>query len=263
MIYDSHAHLELFTKDELNQLIKNSIENNVGLIIAQSTDLASCKKVLQIATIYPKIVKPALGYYPQDALSKEDKKIVNDSFLDLKKLILQNKEKIIAIGEIGLDFCSGSKDKSKEQIELFEKQLELAQELNLPVIIHTRGAEKEILEVLENYPNLKKILHCYCANKELFKKAIKMDCWFTISTAFAGKMKSVFEELLLLAPKNKILTETDAPFLTPQKYKGQKNQPIYIKETIKEIAKLWKINEKETEKIIEKNTLEVFSLQKL
>jgi TatD DNase family protein len=261
MIYDSHAHLELFTKIELDELIKNSFENNVKLIVTQSTDLASCKKALKISALYPNLVKPALGYYPQDALSKEDKKIVNDSFLDLKKLILENKEKIIAIGEIGLDFCSGSKENSKQQIELFEKQLQLAEILNLPAIIHTRGAEKEILKVLKKFPKVKKVLHCYCANKELFEKAIKMNCYFTLPTAFAGKMKSTFEELLKIAPKNKILTETDAPFLTPAKYKGQKNQPSYIQETIKEIEKFWGISEEETEKIIEKNTLDVFNLK--
>jgi len=253
MIYDVHAHMDHFKEEELIEILKRAKEKNIGFIVSNSVDLASAKKVLELSKKFP-MIKASLGYYPQDALSKEDNSRKADKFPDLKKLILENKKIVCAIGEIGMDFSTGTREKHNEQETLFRQQLDLARELNIPAIIHTRGAEREIVEILKDYPTIKKILHCFCGRTSLIKEAINIGCYFSIPCSM-NRMEN-FKNTLMLSPKEKILTETDSPYLAP--IKGETNEPAFIVETIKEISKVWNLPEEETEKIIEKNTKQIF-----
>jgi len=238
--------MDHFTPLQLDAILKNA--SNVKAIISTSTSIKDAYEVLALAKKYPKI-KASLGLYPQ-------KENFND-FSEFKKLVLKNLSQIIQIGEIGMDFCHETKETQKEQEKLFKAQLELAEELNLPVSIHARSAEKEVLDVLENYPKVTKILHCFCGNMKQVARAANMACYFSITTAL-DRMQN-FQKALEIIPKNKILTETDAPYLSPQKYKDLPNEAAYIEETIKQIAKIWGKSVDETEKIIEENTDRIFN----
>lgn len=256
MIYDVHAHLDLLSKKELVETLYNIKKHNVGFVITASVDIASAKKTISLYKKYGRI-KMALGLYPQDALSREDGEAKNDTYEDLEKLVLKYKKKIIAISEIGMDFKNGSRKNEQAQEKLFRQQLELAQKIEVPAIIHTRAAEKEILEVLKDYPKLTKILHCFCGNMKLVKTAAEMGCYFSIPCSI-GRMEN-FKKLLEIVPKTKVLTETDSPYLSP--FKDRRNQPAFIKETIKEIGKVWVARASEVEKLIEKNTKVAFRLK--
>ena len=250
MICDCHLHLDMFNDSEIASLIDES--KNVKFMITNSVDLDSCKRGLYLGGKYS-IVKVACGLYPQDAHAKETGK-EKDSFEDFEKFVLENKKEIVAIGEIGMDFVSGSRENSVEQEKLFRKQLELASKLNIPAIIHTRGAEKEIVKILEEYGGVKRILHCFCGSMKLVEKAVEIGCYFSIPTSIV-RMEN-FRKMLEIVPRKKILTETDAPFLSP--FKGKRNKPIYISETIKIISEIWKVSIEEVEKIIEENFERIF-----
>jgi TatD DNase family protein len=253
MIYDCHAHLDLFKEKELEKVIENFKKEDGKKIITNAVDFETCLKSLEIAEKF-NIVEVALGYYPEDALARENTEKVEHDFEELKKLILENKNKIIAIGEIGMDFHSGSENNHKTQEKLFRQELKLAQEINKPVIVHTRAAEKEILDILADYPKVTKVLHCFCGNMKLVKKTVEIGCYFSIPCSIV-RMQN-FQRLLEIVPRERILTETDAPYLSP--YKEKRNQPAFIKETIKVISKIWNKTEKETENILEENFKGVF-----
>lgn len=256
MIYDIHCHLDLYNEEEVDEVIKRARDNDVKVIITNSVDMKSCKKNLEYSKKYSDIVKLAVGFYPQDALSREEKEIWNkkeyDKFEDLREFVFANKKYVFAIGETGLDLKHGKDINS--QIELLKKELELAEELNVPIILHSRKAENKILDVIRNY-KCKKILHCFSGKFSLIKKAIEDGCYFSIPTNIV-KLEH-FQKMVREIPKDRILTETDAPFLSP--YPGTKNEPSFIHETIKIIAEIWNMNEKETEKILWENFKSVFN----
>jgi len=256
MIIDVHAHLDLFKEKELDKVLENAKKADVKYIITNSVDLETAKKSLDL-TKKDKMIKVALGLYPEDALSVERADSSKEDFIEFKKLVLENKEKVVGIGEIGMDFYHGKKENQKTQEEVFRDQLELAKKLEVPAIIHTRGAEKEILEVLKDYPEVKKVLHCFCGSMKLVEKAVKLGCYFSIPCSL-NKMQN-FLELLKIVSQERILTETDAPYLSP--FKGKQNESAFIKETIKEISKIWNISEGKTEKIIEENSLKIFNFK--
>lgn len=246
MLYDTHAHLDMISEDYLPILIKNAKAANVKTIITNTVNINSLNKSLQIKKTYLDIVKLAAGLYPEDTLKSKD-------YDKLEKIILKNKSQITAIGEIGLD--KTEKLDFKIQKQVFIKQLGLAKQLNLPVIIHTRKAELEVLEVLQNYPNLIKILHCFSGKKKLIKRAEEMGCYFSIPTNIVRSQQ--FQEMAKEVSKEKILTETDTPYLSP--FKEKQNEPSHITETIKTLSNLWNLPIIEVEKQIEKNFNKIFS----
>lgn len=248
MIADIHAHLDLYPEKEVGGIVDNAKKNNV-IIITNSVDLESCRKNLEFAKKYDN-VRLAIGYYPQDALSRGEPQ-KKDSFEELKKFAIKNKKQIFAIGEVGMDLKNGSDAEGQE--ELLRKELTLAEELDVPIIIHSRKAEERVVEIVKDY-KCKRIMHCFSGKFSLIKKALDYSCFFSIPTNIVRLEH--FRKMAKELPNNRILTETDAPYLSP--FPGKKNESSFIKETIKIIAKLWEKSEKETEKILWDNFLNVF-----
>lgn len=243
MIIDVHAHLDFIEESKVECIQANS---NIKLVITNSVNIESNKKNLELSKKYPKI-KWAAGLYPEDNL-------ISNDFNLLSNLIKENKDKIIAIGEIGLDF-SQELPKKEIQKEIFIKQLDLAKELNIPAIIHTRKAEQETLEILEKYQDSKIILHCFSGNFKLIQKAIELGFTFSIPTNVVRSEH--FQKMLTLVPHEQILTETDTPYLSP--FRDKQNEPAFISESIKTIANIWKITEEKVEEQIENNFEKLFS----
>lgn len=246
MLYDTHAHLDIIDEKYLPTLIENAKKENVKYIVSQTVNIDSLSKTLKIKNQFPKIVKFSAGLYPEEFLKESD-------FTKLRKFIEENKKDIFAIGEIGMDFSHEKPDK-KLQEQIFRKQLKLAEELNLPVSIHTRKAEKEILEILKEFPKVKRILHCFSGKLKLVKEADEMGCYFSIPTNIVRSQH--FQKMVEILPKEKILTETDSPYLSP--HKETNNEPAFIMETIKMISLLWKQNVEEVEKQIEENFNKIY-----
>lgn len=239
MIIDTHAHLDYLEESKLNEIQNNK---ELKLVITNSVNLKSCKKNLEISKKYPKI-KFAAGLYPEKLSIKK--------LNELKDFIKKNKKYIFAIGEIGMDFKHDENKKLQEKV--FREQLKIAEKLNIPAIIHTRKAEKEILEIIPDY-KCRKILHCFSGKFKLIKQAVELGCYFSIPTNIVRSEH--FQKMIEFIPKEKILTETDAPYLSP--YKDKNNEPIFITESIKVISKIWKLSIKKTEKQIEENFRNIF-----
>ena len=242
MIIDVHGHFDFIEESKLKKIQENP---KIKLVISNSVNIKSNKKNLEISKKYSKI-KWAAGLYPEDEFVQNDISV-------LSELISQNKYKIIAIGEIGLD--KTEKLDFKKQIYFFKQQLEIAKQLNVPAIIHTRKAEKEVIEILEEFQYNKIILHCFSGNFKLVEKAVALDFYFSIPTNVVRSEH--FQKMLKIVPKEKILTETDTPYLSP--FREKQNEPAFISESIKKISEIWDILEKEVEEQIEKNYEQLFN----
>jgi TatD DNase family protein len=245
MIIDVHAHMDYdqFAKD-IDEVITDSEKNGVKLIISNGTNLESNKKVLELSKKY-EIIKPAFGLYPTEAEEMSEKEISETlSFIE--------NNKPVAIGEVGLDLYHGKN--LEKQKEVLKKLIDLSKKLDIPIIVHSRKAEKETVEFLKENEAKKVILHCFCGNKELTEEAESLGYLFSIPVAI---MKNkTFRKLAKRIQLKSILTETDAPFLSP--YEGKRNEPSYIKESIKKIAEIKGITAEELEKIIFMNYQNLF-----
>lgn len=243
MIIDVHAHLDLLPREKLKEIQENK---KIKLVITNSVDLKTCKESLELSKKFPKI-KVAAGLYPDIKLKISD-------FEPFQKFVKENKKFLVALGEIGLDLYRTNENFEIQKAVLI-KELELAKEMNLPVIIHSRKAEKEVLEILEEFPKVKVLLHCFSGNFKLVKKGIELGCYFSIPANIVRSEH--FQKMVLEVPKEKILTETDSPYLPP--FKDKKNEPFFISESIKTISEIWDFSEEEVEKQIEENFENLFN----
>lgn len=247
MFIDIHAHLEFFNNIEM--LIENAIQNNVKLILACGVDSKTNKFVLKISDSYEEL-KACLGVYPIDALKMSDKEI-NKEIDFIKK----NKNKIIAIGEVGLDLKEAGEQTIGKQEANLKKFILLAKELNVPVIIHSRKAEEFAINLLEEIGYNKIIMHCFMGNMNLVKKIIKNNWYLSIPTI--SKRSKHFQEIIKITPLNQLFCETDSPFLHAEK--KFPNEPANVIESYKKIADIKNLPLEAVEKEIEMNFRELFN----
>lgn len=258
MLVDVHSHLmfEDFNSD-LDKVIERARKANLSYIICSGVNHSTNLKALNLAKKYD-IIKASLGIYPLDAVglchSDDVVRGVEELNVDEEiKFIKKNKDNIIAIGEVGLD-ASPENPKLEEQKEVLWKIIKLAEDIKKPLVVHTRKAERECIEILESSKLKNVVLHCFTGNLKLVKKAEDLGFYLSIP-AVVTRLKH-FQEVIERTSLNSLLTETDAPYLSP--YKGERNEPSYIKETIEIIAKIKNITKEEAEKIIFSNFQKVF-----
>ena len=242
MYYDVHAHLDLIK--DLDKVLKKCQERNI-FVIAQGVDIKTNREVLEFTQKYNN-VKAALGIYPSDALKLNSKK-----FKEELEFIESNKDNIVAIGEIGID---GTYKELEKQKVLFIEQLELAEKLGKTVIIHSRAAEEEAIDILEKF-KLNVVMHCFCGSKNLVKRILD-NKWF-ISIPANVVFNEQFQKNVRLFPIEQLLAETDSPFLHPVKGK-RNNTPINVERSYMKIAEIKKLNIKDVEKQLEKNFKKLF-----
>lgn len=259
MLVDIHCHLDHeYFKDKLNDVIKRARQANVNCILTSGVNKESNRKVLGIARKY-NIVRASLGLYPIDALKLEKEAeglardaVPTDADEDID-FIRKNKADVFAIGEIGLDY-SLAKDKAAQQKEIFLKMLHLAEQIKKPVIIHSRKAEADALEILQSSKLKKVVMHCFTAKMSLVKKAY--DLGFLLSIPPVITRLQHFQNVVKEMPLTYLLTETDAPYLSP--FREKRNEPAFVAETIRKIAEIKGITKEETENIIFSNFQRTF-----
>ena len=193
----------------------------------------------------------AIGIGPEniDSITDEDIK-------SIKALV--NNKKVVAIGEIGLDYY-WTKENKERQIYVFEEMLKIAKESNLPVIVHNRDATKDIYELLKEY-NVKGIIHCFSGSVETAKEFIKLGFLIGIGGVVTFKNAKHLKEVVQNIPMSCISLETDSPYLTPEPFRGKKNNPAYLTYIVKKIAELKGINEEEVRKVTSCNVISKFDL---
>ncbi len=227
-LIDTHAHIDM--AENPDEIIQNALAYGVKKIIIPSVEEKYFEKIIKIAESYENIYCQ-LGIFPSEAKSWNDK-------TEYKIKELAQNSKVVAIGEIGLDYYW---DKSfvEEQKEIFKKQILLANELNLPIVVHDREAHKDSIDIIKEFNKTSDVIfHCFSGSVEMMRECVKSGWYIALGGVVtfknAKKMKDVAKEI----PLDYLMLETDSPYLTPVPYRGKENQPAYVKFVAEEIAKL-------------------------
>lgn len=246
MLIDTHCHLGREDYDNLDEVILNMN----GIMIASGCEDKTNKEVLSLVEKYDNVYG-TLGIHPENINS-----ITDESFELIEKNL--NNKKIVAIGEIGLDYHY-TKENIDYQKEIFIRQLELAKKYNKPIIVHSRDAIKDTYDILKEY-NLKGSIHCFSSSFEMAKEFIKIGYKIGVGGTLTFKNSSKIQEIVKKLDLKDLLLETDSPYLTPEPYRGQKNEPAKIFDIAKYIADLKNITIADLSKITNTNIKRIFDI---
>lgn len=255
MIIDSHAHLDdtRFNKDR-DKLIKELKENGIELAINIGSDLKTSIASAALADKHENIYA-AVGIHPHSA------KEVDQSTIEILRSFAA-RDKVVAIGEIGLDFHYDNSPRDIQK-KWFKEQIKLAKEVNLPIVVHSRESDQEVLDIIKEAQDgtLRGVLHCFSGSVELAKEFIKLGFYISLAGPVTFKNARVPKEVAKAVPLDKLLVETDSPYLTPEPYRGKRNEPIYTKYVAGTIADLRGISYEELAKATNRNTRDLFGIK--
>lgn len=248
MMIDAHCHLSRKDYDNLEEIIERMNEN---IMIVSGTNDETNKEVIELINKYPNIYG-VIGIHPEEA---------NNYTLESLKFIEENinNPKIVGIGEIGLDYY-WVKDNKDKQIDLFIKQIELANKYNKTIVIHSRDAINDTYNILKEHLKTKAVMHCYSSSLEMAKKFIDLGIKLGIGGVLTFKNSKTLKEVVENIDIKNILLETDSPYLTPEPYRGKKNEPYNILYVAKKIAEIKNIELEEVLEITSKTAKEQFDL---
>jgi len=254
IMIDSHCHLDhepLYSN--IHDVIKRSKQAGITKILTISTTLESFKKIIELVK-KDSIIFGTFGIHPHESESNivSSKDIVDN---------VKSNNKIIGVGETGLDFFYNHSDKAK-QILSFEKHIEAAIELDVPLIIHSRSAEDKTFEILNSFKNKqpKILMHCFTGTFSFAKKLLQLNSYFSASGIITFKNNNDLQETFANIPNEKLLIETDSPFLAPVPMRGKKNEPSFVKFTAEKLSFIKKINVDKIKSITAENFNRLFLL---
>ena len=253
MIFDSHAHYDShqFNEDR-EELLKSMQENGIGTILNVCADWDSVTEVVEMVQSYP-FMYAAVGLHPDEVGDLDDERF---EFLRVQC----QKEKVVAVGEIGLDYYWDNESHDIQK-QWFVRQLELARELDLPVIIHSRDAAEDTLKIMKEYAQgLRGVIHCFSYSKELAEEYVKMGFHIGIGGVVTFKNGKKLKEVAEVVPLERILLETDCPYLAPEPYRGKRNSSLYIPHIAQAIADIKGITYEEVVSQTEKNAKMLFRI---
>jgi TatD DNase family protein len=253
MFVDTHAHLDFESFDEdRDAVIQRAIENDIAAIITIGTNLASSQKAVQFAQNYASLFA-AVGIHPSDCAEA-----VDSDYTMIEKLA--KSEKVVAIGEIGLDYYRMYTDKETQK-KAFLRQIALARKLNLPVIVHTRESLKDALDILikEKATDVSGVLHSFSGTPELLKEVLNTNFYVSFTGGVTFK-KSTVLDLVAQTPVERMLLETDSPFITPEPHRGKRNEPAFLTYTAQKIAEIKGLKLEELAEITKENARHLFGL---
>lgn len=250
-LFDTHAHYDdrRFDSDR-DALLSAMPENGVGLILNPGCDLESSQKAVEYAAKYP-FMYAAVGYHPSD--------IQDGVQLEQLEALAQSSNKVRAIGEIGLDYY-WEKDpgRRRRQQEVFHAQMRMAKRLGLPVIIHDREAHLDTLTVVEQHPDVRGVFHCYSGSAEMAKQLLKLGYYLSFTGVITYKNARKACEVIEMMPLDRIMIETDAPYLTPEPYRGKRNSSLYVYRVAEQIAALRGLETEEVVRLTTENGKRLF-----
>jgi len=254
MIIDSHCHLEYEPMySQLSEVIQRGIDNNVKYFLSISTTDSSFQKILKIIDQHQSIYG-TYGIHPHE--TKDYASLKYDQIISKVK----QSSKIIGIGETGLDFYYNHSDKDI-QIKIFEEHIKASQQLDIPLIVHTRSAEEETYEIIKKHKqkkDFKVLIHCFTGSALFANKLIELGCYISASGVVTFKKSKELAETFLNLPNERILVETDSPYLSPEPLRGKSNEPSHIIHTVKFLADIKKIDLEKFSKITTNNFFDLF-----
>ena len=253
-LFDTHAHLddERFDEDR-EQIIEQIKKDGISLIVNPGADMKSSRAAIKLAEKYD-FIYAAVGIHPHDV-----KDITEADLIELEQMAKH--EKVVAIGEIGLDYYYDNSPRELQR-EYFIKQIELANKLSLPIIIHSRDASMETYEILKGHKkDIGCVLHCFSQSLEMAELYLKIGCHLSFAGPLTFKKSSKLKEVARNIPLDKIFIETDSPYLTPEPYRGRRNDPSKVRYVAEELSKLRAISVDKIAEITMNNAIEFFDIK--
>lgn len=250
-LIDSHAHLmDEKYNDDLENVIKNAIDNGIEKIINIGYSKETSKQAIELANKYD-FIYATIGMHPDECNEEVDISFIKE---------LAKNKKVVAIGEIGLDYHYDDYNKETQK-KYFIEQINLANELNLPVVIHSRDADMDMLEILKNNKIKKNfVMHCFSSSVEILKEVLKLGAYISIAGPVTFKNARSLTEVAVLVPEDKLMVETDCPYLSPEPNRGKRNEPANVRFTAEKIAELRGITIEELAKITYENTRKFYNI---
>lgn len=256
MLFDSHAHLndESFDEDR-DELIGSLKDKGVDLVVNPGADIDTSITAIELAKKYD-FIYSAVGVHPHE-VSKLD-----DTAIEILRKLATENEKVVAIGEIGLDYYYDYSPR-EEQKEWFKKQIELANELKLPIIIHDRDAHGDTFEIIKNTksPEIGCVLHCYSGNVELAREYVKMGCYISIPGTVTFKNNKKTREVVREISLERLFIETDSPYMSPEPHRGKRNNPSQVSFVADKIAQEKGISYEEVCRVTKENAKKFFNIK--
>ncbi|MDY6367511.1 MAG: TatD family hydrolase [Clostridia bacterium] len=249
MLVDTHCHIDGEEYENKAEVVARANENGVGVLINSGSNVKTSLNSFELSKTFSSVYFSA-GVHPDDAENFDER-----AYSKIKEL--SNDDKCVGIGEIGLDYHYTPYDESKQK-SAFIKQIELANEVRLPVIIHSRDATSDTLEIVKKYKPYSGTMHCFSGSVETAKEYLNLGFYLSFggTLTFKNNVKTV--EVLKNTPLDRILTETDSPYLSPEPKRGRLNEPANVRFVVEKIAQIKNIAIEEVERIVYENTLRLF-----
>lgn len=254
MLFDTHAHLNADQyKEDLAEVMVRAQEAGVSNIVVVGFDRLTIKRAMELAEAHD-FIYACVGWHPVDAID-----MTNEDLAWIEELA--SHPKVVALGEMGLDYYW---DKSPQEIqkEVFRKQIQLAKKVKLPIVIHNRDATADIVEILreEGASEVGGIMHCFSGSVEIAKECLEMNFYISLGGPVTFKNAKKPKEVALEIPLARLLIETDCPYLTPHPYRGQRNEPSYVKLVAEQIAEIKGLTFEEIARATSDNAKRIFGI---
>ena len=253
---DSHCHLNFPDfKGREAEIINNAKQAGIERFLTACTRLSEVSELIALTKTFPEVFA-SVGIHPEYAAEQGENETSVEELVSLSK-----NPKIVAIGEAGLDYHYGAEETRQAQLDLFRIHLEAAKASKLPIIIHTREAEDDTIALLEEEasPDLTGVLHCFSSEKRLAEKGLELGLYLSASGIITFKSAEELRDIFASAPMNRLLVETDAPYLAPVPYRGRKNEPAYMIKTAEMLASLKDVSLDELQRRTTENFFTLFS----
>lgn len=252
MLVDSHCHLNFPDfADDLPDVIRRAQIAGIGTMLSVNTKLSESKVIQAIADQYP-MVYCSVGVHPHDAATH-----VYEGVADEIRTLCQH-PKVVGLGETGLDFYYNNSPR-ENQIKLFHTHAELSKELDLPVIIHTRDADEDTMAVLADHPDVRGVFHCFSGTDVLAKKALDRGFYLSLSGIVTFPKAQSLKDIVAWAPLDRLLVETDSPFLAPVPHRGKRNEPAFTAHVAEMVASLKGVPLAEVERVTTDSFFSLFN----
>ena len=253
MLVDTHCHLDFpeFNQDR-DEVIKRAKNEGIDYIVNIGSSINGSKRSLELAQKYD-FIYATVGLHPHEADTFDEK--IKNELRDLAK-----KDKVVAIGEIGLDYFKNY-SKAENQRPMFISLIKLAKELNLPSVIHIRLAEADTLKIIKDFSPLKAVVHCFSGDEQFLKDCLDLGFLISFTCNITYKKAQNLRNLVKITPLERLMLETDAPFLPPEGFRGRRNEPAYVRLLADEIARIKETDVEKIAKVTTENALRFFDIR--
>lgn len=255
MLFDTHAHYDDARFDEDRDALLSSMPaHNVGLILNPGCDVETSRKAISYAQKYP-FVYAAVGIHPEDINENWNNDLV------VIKEMAESEPRVRAIGEIGLDYYweKDERARARQQV-VFARQMELARELGKPVIVHDRDAHADCLEIARRYKGVSGVFHCFAGSVEMARELLALGYHLSFTGVITFKNARRAIEVIREAPLDRLMVETDSPYMAPEPYRGRRNSSLYVHRMVETIAEIKGVAVEEVERITTENGKRLFDI---